>query len=162
MGHNESTMTPVSGVDPSHPAYYRRIVTVSIVLGIGLFGIIYLTSRREPAPAQQNTNQVSGIASTPQHFTDVIGQVSAIQDSTMTLRTSITEANGSRRAQDYQVTVDDATALQTVTTTETTTRNSALTVEAIKPGDTLHVFAVENIAVKTSFTATRIIKLVNQ
>lgn len=139
---------------PQAQTEHRRILLIAI--GIALVIVIgvslYLQLKREPIPA--NTNVRRAMAVTPSEYSDFYGEITKLDNSTMTVTFDVTDQNGQTTTRSYAVAVDEETSLNRTVAGQSPT---VITMSEFQVGNQVQVFGDGNLADKAAFTATHIV-----
>jgi hypothetical protein len=127
------------------------VITLAIVIWL---------HQNKPVPIT-NTNQAAAVTiPTPESYSDFVGSVVSYDNGTLVVRMRRSTAEGGAQNQNYTVTVTDQTELRTIEIGSATTNIDQLNPATLKPDDIVQVYADTNIAETPTFSATRILKLV--
>lgn len=142
------------------PATRRLALTGAIVVGFGL--IVWVALRQPTDVVNRQTNRATASTTvTPNYFTIVSGTILNLDATarTVAINFPIIGSDGVERLKRYTITVDDATALQSVRSSVTPPEIQTIAFAAFAMGDQINAVSADNVAPLDAFTAKTMLKL---
>ena len=147
----------------AHQLYIRRISAISLVISLVLVvGLsIYLTQQKKQVATTTETNRPLPTIVTPESYQDFIGSVATVGSDAFDVNMRIVTGGGvENRA--YHVGLTSNTTLDWYNDKPTGPVITPAVVSDFKVGDSVHVFADENVFPLKEFTATKIYKIITE
>ncbi len=147
-------MSPTPSSVEEHRQQVRLFwVVLSLAAGLVVVALVvnYVQQHQRRTPRVQTVAPTA----TPRSFQDMIGSVTAVQGSALSIDVIITDDSGQPHHRLYTVSVDEHTIIKSLTGD----RLSDLSQDQLRAGDQVQVASDVNLALTDHCTATKIFKL---
>jgi hypothetical protein len=146
-----------------HPvfSYSRRWWTVlglALAVAALVWLLIWTLSKPKAQPTTTTKIIIPKTISTPSYYRDFVGVVVAIKDNVVTIEHGVSQGDKVVASQ-VQVTVDPQTIIKSPAANQAEDSGVAIKIDRLQVKDHIHVFGSDNLANKTGFTATKLIRL---
>ena len=143
----------------------RRTVFVAIAILavlLAIYGLMRFIKQKTKSTSTINAiHAVPNFVATPRSFNDFQGVVSSVNAQSVTMTMPFTDDKGKIIQKQYVATVDAKTELKTVVDRTTTADTvTDLKLADLRTGDLVHAYAPDNLYSLTSFTASRLYRIV--
>lgn len=157
-----ATSTPIS--PRRHEEEVNRLLVFAIVAALVAAAVLAISTNfgsKKATLSSSHGTRAMPVAATPRSYANFVGRVVTVSPDVLTVKLTLTNDQGVASTKLYQVHLDSATELKTISQAAPGSPVAAAQAADVHPGDTVQVFGREdqNLYPVSEFTATRLFKI---